>query len=685
MTSETTATSSARYLIGIDVGGTFTDLIAYDRVSRKVLAFKVPSNRAEPDKAVLAALDKSEISDEQFELLVHGTTVATNALLERRGAKIAFVTTKGFRDVLELGRTTRLVPNTLYDPYFIRPDPLAERYDRCVVNERTLSDGTVETVLDEGALEALAADLKGQGIEAVAIGFINAYRNPANENAARSVLERHFDYVTVSTEVLNEVREFERFSAASINAYVMPVMARYTQRLTDSIKQRNASTSFYTIASHGGLLSTPAVVAQPVRTILSGPAAGIAATVHFARFLDRPRILAYDMGGTSTDVALVHDYEFPVKRETVLDGLIIKVPQLDIHTVGAGGGSIATLDAGGGLQLGPESAGANPGPACYGLGGTRPTVTDANVILGRLGSGQELGKSLRIDRDKAVEAMEPVAGSAGLEVPGIAEAILKLAVAKMAAAIREISIMRGFDPREFSLLCYGGAGPLHAALVAEEVGMKEVIVPPNPGAFSAFGALCSALRKDRTATILQLLNNETLELVSASGTKMSQVLLEEFASEGSDVSGLAFERQLDMRYHGQSHELTVTVPENTDVENVAEIFEATFEREYGRRDKDREIEIVNLRLVGTIPMQTPQWIDIADGAGSAVGQRSVFIDNRKLEVPVWNRDDLRSDTRIEGPVIVEEMSSTTYVPPGWILRRGRAGEMYLNQASQNEP
>jgi N-methylhydantoinase A len=681
MMSKQAATTTAKYLIGIDVGGTFTDLIAYDRVSRKVLAFKVPSNRAEPDKAVLAALNKSEIPDEQVELLVHGTTVATNALLERRGAKIAFVTTKGFRDVLELGRTTRLVPNTLYDPYFIRPDPLADRRDRCVVNERTLSDGTLETVLDEGALEALAEVLKRQGIEAVAIGFINAYRNPANENAARSVLERHFEYVTVSTEVLNEVREFERFSAASINAYVMPVMARYTERLTASIKQRNAWTSFYTIASHGGLLSTPAVVAQPVRTILSGPAAGIAATVHFARFLVRPRILAYDMGGTSTDVALVHDYEFPVKRETVLDGLIIKVPQLDIHTVGAGGGSIATLDAGGGLQLGPESAGAKPGPASYGLGGTRPTVTDANVILGRLGSGQELGKSLRIDRSKAEKAMEPVAQTARLNIPNMAESILKLAVAKMAVAIREISIMRGFDPREFSLLCYGGAGPLHAALVAEEVGIKEVIVPPNPGAFSAFGALCSALRKDRTATVLQLLTNETLELVKEAETKMRQVLLEDFVSEGSDVSGLAFERQLDMRYHGQSHELTVTVPENTCVEDVAEIYEAIFEREYGRRDKNRKIEIVNLRLAGTIPMQTPQWIDTPDGVGNAAGNRTVFIDNRKLEVPIWNRDDLRANTKTDGPLIVEEMSSTTYVPLGWTLRRGHVGEMYLNQAS----
>lgn len=676
--------NKTRYLVGIDVGGTFTDLIAYDRTNHDVVAVKVPSDRATPDRAVLAALDKSEIPEDHIGMLVHGTTVATNALLERRGAKIAFVTTSGFRDVLELGRTTRLVPNTLYDPYFVRPDPLADRRERCTIDERTLFDGTIETAVDEAALEALARDLKRRGVEAVAIGFINSYRNPANEVAARTVLARHFDHVTVSTDVLNEVREFERFSAASINAYVMPVMARYTKRLTASIKQRNATTSFYTIASHGGLLSTPAVVTEPVRTILSGPAAGIAATVHFARFVDRPKVLAYDMGGTSTDVALVHDYRFPVKRETILEGLIVKVPQLDIHTVGAGGGSIAALDAGGGLQLGPESAGADPGPASYGLGGTRPTVTDANVILGRLGSGQELGKSLRIDRQKAMDATNPIAEAAGLAAPSMAEAILKLAVAKMAAAIREISIMRGFDPREFSLLCYGGAGPLHAALVAEEVGMKEVIVPPNPGAFSAFGALCSALRKDRTETVLQLLSDETLDQVGKTSGAMKLALSEEFASEGSDVSGLAFERQLDMRYHGQAHELTVTVPEQSDSRTTAEIFETAFEREYGRRDSDRDIEIVNVRAVGTIPMPVPQWTEISDGVGRSAGRRSLFLDGREQEVPVWNRVDLCTDNETEGPLIVEEMSSTTYVPPGWVLRRGRAGEIYLNEAAERE-
>lgn len=670
-----------RYLIGIDVGGTFTDLTVYDVSSRKTSAVKVPSNRGEPDQAVLDALDKSGVEVEHIALIVHGTTVATNALLERRGSRTGFITTDGFRDVLELGRTTRLVPNTLYDPYFVRPSPLVERRDRRTVAERVFTDGSVETPLDEKTLEIVARELKNEGIEAVSVGFINAYRNPANEQAAKSVLERHFDFVSVSTDVLNEVREFERFSAVSINGYVMPVMARYAQRLTDAIKERSAGTAFYTVASHGGLLSTRGVTEQPARTILSGPAAGIAATIHLAKEVNRPNLIAYDMGGTSTDAALIHDYNFPLKRETVLDGLIIKLPQLDIHTVGAGGGSIAHLDAGGGLQLGPESAGSDPGPAAYGKGGERPTVTDANVIVGRLGAGQELGKSLKIDYDKAAMALDTLARPAGLGTQAMADAVLRLGIAKMSSAVRDISVMQGFDPREFSLICYGGAGPLHAALVAEEVGIKEVIVPPYPGAFSAFGTLCSALRKDRTETILRKLDDEALAHAKKAIDAMENALEEEFAAEGSDVLQIGYEVQFDMRYRGQAHELTIAAIEMGPIEEIAERFEASFEREYGRRDSDREIELVNVRLVATIATPEPEWTRAAEGSGSPAGSREIFEADRSRKVPVWNREDIGSKTVIEGPAIVEEMSATTFVPPGWQLQRGEIGEMYLRHAA----
>lgn len=673
--------NKGRYFLGVDIGGTFTDLVVYDTKNRTVQAAKVASNRAAPDKAVLAAMEKCGVPDAQLDMLVHGTTVATNALLERRGAKTAFVTSEGFRDVLELGRTTRLVPNTLYDPYFVRPAPLVDRRWRRTVRERVAADGAVETEVDDQELRAVAQEFKEQGIEAVCVGFINSYRNARNEEKARGILSEYFDFVTVSTGVINEVREFERFSACSINGYVMPLMARYSQRLSEAVKTRNPRAAFFTVASHGGLLSTPAVATQPVRTILSGPAAGIAATVHLARTLGLPNLVTYDMGGTSTDVALVHDYRFPLKTETILDGLIVKLPQLDIHTVGAGGGSIAAFDSGGGLQVGPESAGADPGPASYGLGGERPTVTDANVVLRRLGAGQELGKSLRIDATKAEEAMERAAAAAGLGAREMADAVLKLAVAKMAAAVREISIMRGFDPREFSLLCYGGAGPLHAALVAEEAGMSEVVVPPNPGTFSAFGTLCSAPRRDQARTIMATLGDDALQQAWRACATMAEELAGELAREGVDGSGqVLFEYQFDMRYQGQAHELTVAVPNKAGLAEVSEVFEAAFEREYGRRDTGRDLELVNARVVACLPFAAPEWGTAPTaGAGSPDGERRLVIDNRDVTVPVWQRESLTLHSLVEGPAVVEEMSSTTYVPPGWRLRCGEIGELRLTR------
>ncbi len=493
-------TVDARFLVGLDVGGTFTDLTLYDTATARATAVKVPSNRGAPDQAVLAALDKCGVDRGQVRLIVHGTTVATNALLERRGARVALVTTEGFRDVLELGRTTRLVPNSLYDPYFRRPPLLVPRRDRFVVDERMEADGHASRPLDEAGIVALADRLAGDGVEAIVIAFINSYRNPAHEARARALFLERFEFVTASTGVLNEMREFERMSAAAINAYVMPVMASYVRRLTSAVKATSPATAFYTMASHGGLLSTQMVVDQPVRTILSGPAAGVAATVHLSR---HGHHRAHHLRHGGHQYRCRDGFAGPLSaeaRETVLDGMVVRLPQLDIETIGAGGGSIASLDAGGSLQVGPTSAGAVPGPACYGRGGTAPTVTDANVVLGRLGDGQELGGSLRIDRAAAASAMRPMAQDTGLSETQMAEGIIRLAVAKMASAVYEVSVARGYDPRDFSLLCYGGAGPLHACLVAEEVGIPAGgVVPPMPGPFLAFGALCSSLTKDRAA------------------------------------------------------------------------------------------------------------------------------------------------------------------------------------------
>lgn len=668
----------SRFSIGIDVGGTFTDVTVYDKVEAKIFAVKVPSNRQAPNEAVTAALDKSGVEPSAIDLIVHGTTVATNALLERRGSAAAFVTTDGFRDVLELGRTTRLVPNTLYDPYFVRPAPLIPRRDRITIAERTEADGSISLKIDEAALDATARQLAARGhIEAVAIGFINSFRNAANEQQAAEIFRRHFEHVTISTDVLNEMREFERFSAVAANAYVLPVMARYVGLLTDAIKARHQATSFYTVASHGGLLSSQAVRREPVRTILSGPAAGVAAAVHLANATGMRNLITYDMGGTSTDVALVADAQFPLKRETLVDGLVIRLPQLDIHTVGAGGGSVAELDDGGSLQVGPESAGAIPGPAAYGVGGTRPTVTDANVVLGRLGAGQELGSSLRIDGVRAEAALATIAEPAGLTTTVMAEAVLDLAIAKMAAAVHEISVARGFDPRDFALLCYGGAGPLHACQIAQETGIPQVVVPPAPGAFSAFGALCSALAKDRARTMLCTLDDSAIAEAETTALLLGEHIRSEFAGEGADLTELMFERQFDLRYQGQAHELTISIPDGADRPGIVELFEVGFEREYGRRDQGRDVQLVNVRIVGRIAIDTPTWSRPVDGSGLPSGERAVVAGGQNFACPIWDREALRSDTVITGPAIIEEMSSTTFVPPGWTLTRGNVGELLL--------
>ncbi len=668
------------YIVGVDVGGTFTDLVLYERATATIRTVKVPSVRHAPDEAVLAALDKVGVPADTIDFIVHGTTVATNALLERRGARAALVTTAGFRDVLELGRTTRLVPNSLYDPYFRRPKPLIRRRDRHGVTERIGADGAIVVAFDPAEIEALALRLLADGVEAVAIGFLNSFRNPAHEQGVRAIFARHFEFVSISSEVLNEIREFDRFSAVAINIYVMPVMQRYVSRLTRALSERNPHTSFYTIASHGGLLTSSTVATQPVRTILSGPAAGVMSTVHLMQTLGIEKLITYDMGGTSTDVALITDGRFPLKRETILEGLVVHLAQLDIHTIGAGGGSIASLDAGGALLIGPDSAGAVPGPACYGRGGTCPTVTDANVALGRIGDNQELGGSLAVNRRAAEAAIGQLAREAGLSTAAMAEAILTLAVAKMTSAVHEISVARGFDPREFALLSYGGAGPLHACLVAAEIGIPRVIVPPAPGAFSAFGALCSALMKDRSTTLLRRLDPGALTLAMTLCRDLACQMQQEFAAEGINTTGYTAEYQFDLRYEGQAHEITVTIPPDADCAGLIELFERDFEREYGRRDVGRAVQIVTLRVLGRVATELPRWTkpvpaERHPNSGHTSTQRRLVCGQGTIQCPVYQRAQLAVDQRVTGPAIIEEMSSTIYVPPSWEAVVGRIGEL----------
>ena len=673
-------------IAGIDVGGTFTDLTLYCPESGETTAVKSPSNRERPDEGVLAALEKSGVALDRCRRMVHGTTVGTNALLERKGPRTAMVTTKGFRDVIELGRTTRLVPDTLYNPYFQRPPPFVARRDRLCVEERVEADGSVSRRLDAADLDLAAGRLAEAGVEAVAVCFLNSYRNPDHERQAARSLSERFPFVCTSSGVLNEIREYERFSTCVVNACLMPLMGRYAHRLQGALRARGHGDAFYTMASNGGLLSGAMVREQPVRTVLSGPAAGISAASQLMRAIGIPDFITCDMGGTSSDVALLTGGVWPVKRETILDGILIKVPQIDIHTIGAGGGSIAWLDRGGSLMIGPESAGALPGPACYGHGGERPTVTDANVVLGRIGDRQELGGSLSVDAGAAFAAVGRLAHAAGVAVERMAEGIVRVAVAKMAAAVYEISVARGYDPRELALLPFGGAGPLHACLLAEELGVDRVVVPADPGAFSAYGGLCSAPFRERMATVLEPLDGGALEAVRELGARFEQALAREFASDGLGGGGLRFRYEVDARYFGQYHEITIAVPKGAGRAAVQRLFEEKFLREFGRLDAGRSVELVNFRLIGEAPVRLPALARaggcFADTAAAAA-TRPVFVRDGFADCPVFQRAALGAGARLAGPLILEEMSATLFVPPGWRLAGGTCGELLLTREKRN--
>ena len=672
-------------IVGIDVGGTFTDLTVFDTKRGTLAAFKTPSDRAAPDNGVMAALEKAQVDLNACALVVHGTTVATNALLERRGAETALVTTEGFRDVVELGRTTRLVPGTLYDPYFQRARPFVRRRHRYTIGERTTPAGDIASVPDRNALEHIAEAIADAGIETVAVCFLNAYANPANEQLAQSILASRIPYVTASTTVLNEVREFERFSTTVVNAYLMPMMSRYAARLGARLAQGGLEGPYYTLASNGGLLSEHQTQSTPVRTILSGPAAGVAAADRFGTIIGTRSFISYDMGGTSTDVALVTDGEWPLRRETILDGTLVRMPQLDIHTIGAGGGSIAHCDLGDSLGVGPRSAGANPGPASYGHGGTEPTVTDANVILGRLGGQQRLGDSLDLDRAAAQRAVGALAERLALDPAEMAAGILKVAVAKMAQAIYEVSIARGYDPREFVLIPFGGAGPLHACEVAEEIGINRVAVPPDPGTFSAFGSLCARRFRDEVRTVMTPVDADGIALLWEHAASIEAELSAYFEAEGVDGSELTHEYELDARYVGQAHELTVKLVQGAAAADITATFEQAFERQYGRVDADKSVEIVNLRVTARQTPREPRIASEPERKGKAhepaLTRPTYGTDVMGIDVwadtPVFHRLSLPTGTPLMGPLVVEEMTATTYVPAQWEMTVGPHGELWL--------
>ena len=706
--------------IGVDTGGTFTDIVM--RINGDLFTHKVLSTPQNPAHAVIQGVDeilRLHNTDALQLEIVHGSTVATNALLERRGARIAVVTTEGFEDVLEIGRQAR---PSLYDFFVERPAPLIPADRRFGISERTLHTGEIQTEIEPADLETLASELAALELDAVAICFLFAYVNPQNEQIVAEYLARLEIPISCSHEVLPEYREYARFSTTVANAYIRPTLERHLSTLTDSdllcgfnetvarnemegfllgrffdsnpknVKKQTAGTypqgknkkSFRLMLSNGGSVSVEAFQGRlgaenlpsqdtsvGIRTVLSGPAGGVLGAYQIAKAAGYDQIITFDMGGTSTDVSLCNN-GISLTTESTISGLPIKVPLIDIHTVGAGGGSIATVDAGGALRVGPESAGADPGPICYGNNGADITVTDANLFLGRIAATQFLGGAMALDLNGTHAHIEKFASQLGIPALQAADGILKVANAAMERAIKVISVERGFDTRDFTLVSFGGAGGLHAAFMAENLGIETILIPPNGGLLSAYGMLFADVVKDYSQTVLLRFETGSETLVDTLNTGFDELLTRaenEMKPEGFTPDQLKIDRSLDMRYEGQSYELNIPYFTETGAQVLVQRFHTAHDQRFGYARTDAPVEVVNLRLTATGATDKPPIQPLplvgADPSEAFTVQNCVVFEGEALTTDFYRREALRPGNQIVGPAVITEFSATTVIPPNF--------------------
>ena len=671
--------------IGVDVGGTFTDAVAFDASDGTLRWAKVPSTPGAPARGVLDAVAALTSDLSAVERFVHGITIGTNAIIERKGADVWVVTTKGFRDTLEIQRTER---RELYDIRTLKPPSFVPRTRVLEADERMRHDASVHRALAPAECERIADTLRSAGAESVAVCFLHSFANDAHERAMRASLVSAAPaaYVCTSSEVLPEIREYERFATTVLNAYIGPLMSRYLEALESRLAARGFARTIFLTTSNGGVVSAARARRLPVQTILSGPAGGVAASVELGERLRTRNLITCDMGGTSTDVCLVEGLRAPLTTEQMIAGYPNRTPQVEIVTIGAGGGSIAWLDGGETLAVGPRSAGADPGPAAYGRGGTEPTVTDANLVLGRLGSGTKLASTLALDATLARAALDRLAVAfGGIETHALADGVIRIAVARMVSAIKEISIAKGYDPRDFALLAYGGAGPMHGALVAAELDIEHVIVPPNPGNFSAFGCLVSDLRITRTRTVLVETRRGAWTTVADVFGSLLRESGSELEREGVGASDIVFRRELGMRYVGQSWELVVPIAPGVDSLREAELaFHAAHAKRYGH-GVDAPAEVVTVRVTASARTARPALHGPEhDDTDANARTRPVFFGGAWSDTAVLARPALGAGTAVAGPALVEEMGAVTVVPPGWRLEVGTIGEFHLRREGATE-
>ncbi|MBQ3109430.1 MAG: hydantoinase/oxoprolinase family protein [Clostridia bacterium] len=676
------------YKIGVDVGGTFTDVCMFNQETGEVNVYKLPSTPWDPSEAIgngiKEILELYQVSPESVSNLVHGTTVATNATLERKGAKTAIITTRGFRDLIELARQTRA---SLYDVQVEKPIPIIYRKMRKEVDERIQSDGSIFKALDPAEVEVLVDELKAEGVEAYAVCLLHSYINPVHEKTIKEIiLKRHPGaYVSISSEVLPEIREYERMTTTALNSYIGPKVGVYAKQFKARVKEMGMNLTPYINQSNGGLMSIETTFDNPIRTALSGPAAGVSGANYITQLAGVKDIITFDMGGTSTDVSLIENYSPRLTTSKAIAEFPVKVPMTDVTAVGAGGGSIAWIDNGGMMKVGPESAGAYPGPIAYGRGGQEPTVTDANVVLHRLNPKTILGGRMKIDEEAAYKAIEEkLAKPLGMTTLEAARGIITVVNSNMARAIRVVSVERGYDPREFVLVAFGGAGALHAVNVGKDLGIHKVMIPCNPGILCAVGLLVSDIRSDYVKTSISNFVEENIDKMNGNFKELVDQGDAWLDGEKIDADHKVILRHADMRYYGQNFELSIEIPyEKITKDNIKEIedlFHQAHKREYGYCNEGALVQIVNYRATALGKVQTIELpeheVEGPDSVAAIIEQREVYFEESAGYVPtnIYNRDLLKAGNEVAGPAIIEQMDSTIVVPPGHTARVDK----YLN-------
>ncbi|MEJ6405079.1 hydantoinase/oxoprolinase family protein [Yoonia sp. 2307UL14-13] len=671
-------------IIGVDVGGTFTDLVMVDTDSGAIRVAKTPTTLDNQAYGVLNTLDAADIALPDVGLVVHGTTTTTNAVLERKLSKTGLITTAGFRDVLELGRRTRPQPYGMTGQFI----PIIPRDLRREVPERMDAGGNVLIPLDEDALRMTVRQLADQGCEALVIHFLHAYANPAHERRAAEIAAEIWpnSYITAGHALLSETREFERGVTAAVNASVQPLLERYVARLRDELKAKGYAGDLLVMNGNGGMVSSHAVAHEAAKTVMSGPASGVMAAAYTGKRAGESNLLTYDMGGTSTDVALVRNGMPPASNEIEVEyAMPIHVPMVDVRTVGAGGGSIATINTAGLLEVGPHSAGADPGPICYGKGGTAPTISDANLLLGRLNSGKlnAVAGGVGVNDIAAIFA-EKLGKPLGVDAAQAAEAVIRIANAKMAGAIRMVSLSLGADPRDFALFAFGGAGPLHAAALARELGVPRVLVPARPGMTNALGCVVADLRHDYAQTVNTALGSDDISVIHDAFARQIAAGEAALARETIAIKETRYDFSADMQFVGQSH--VVRVPLDSPTPSDA-LLRERFEAVYWDRFKVDLPEIrarivtVNTSVIGVRdPVDLSQLIDPAgrNGTPAPSGRRKVIFDGKTHDTPVYWRDHLPIDATLTGPAIVEQLDTTVLIPPGDRVEGGVDGNLTIH-------